>query len=102
MHDFDLFENFTLTPEMIFAVDHRWLDTILGTGQDGSTRFAYIQYGLTAAYDLTPVLHLQDWAGSVTLAGFLYFSDALGNPEDNGKIQDEFYGGMSIGWSWGG
>ena len=101
-HDFELFENFTLTPEATLAIDHRYLDPLLGTGKDGSTRLAYIQYGLTGAYDLTPILKLPDWAGSMTIAGFLYFNDALGNPEEHGLIQDEFFGGMSIGWSWGG
>lgn len=101
-HAFGLFDNFTLTPEVVFAVDHRWLDPVLGTGRPGATRLAFVRYGLSGAYDLTPMLHLPDWAGSVSLAAFLYFSDALGNIEDNDLIQDEFYGGMSIGWSWGG
>ncbi|UCG17274.1 MAG: hypothetical protein JSV19_04425 [Phycisphaerales bacterium] len=101
-HDFPLFENFTLTPSVIATIDHRYLNPLLETGSGGATRFAYVQYGLTGTYDLTPVLHLPDWAGCVTVSGFLYFNDALGNPEDNGIIQDEFFGGMSVGWSWGG
>lgn len=93
-HDFALFENFTLTPEILFSIDHRYMES--------STHFATIQYGLTGAYDLTPVIHLPDWAGAMTLSGFLYFSDAVGTLEDNDILQDEFYGGVSIGWSWGG
>ena len=100
-HDFALFENFTLTPAVILAIDHRYYDPILRTG-DGSTRFAYAQYGLTAAYDLSPVLRLPEWAGTITVSGFLYFNDALGNAEDSGTIQDEFWGGVSVGWAWGG
>ncbi|MCP4592646.1 MAG: hypothetical protein GY842_18080 [bacterium] len=101
-HDFELFENFTLTPSMIFAMDHRYLDPLLGTGSNGASRLAYVQYGITTTYDLTPALRMPDWAGALTLSGFLYFNDALGNPEDNRLIQDELFGGMSIGWSWGG
>ncbi len=100
-HDFELFENFTLTPAVILAMDHRWLDPVLGTGRAGSTRLAYVQYGLTGSYDLTPMLCLPKWAGSVSVAGFLYFNDALGSVEDSGVAQDELFGGMSIGWSWG-
>jgi len=100
-HDFELVENFTLTPGMVLAVDHRWMEPIMDAG-DGATQLAYIQYGLNAAYNLAPVLQLPDWMGDVTLSGFLYFNQALGNLEDNGRIQDEFFGGMSLGWSFGG
>ncbi len=66
---------------------------------NGTTRLAYSQIGLEASYDLTPVLHLPDWAGSVTLSSFLYYNDALGTTESDDSIQDEFFGGMSLGWS---
>ena len=101
-HDFELFENFTLTPSALVAIDHRWLDPVVGTGRDGTTRLAYGQLGLEASYDLTPVLQLPNWAGGITLTGFLYFTDAWGTAEDDRTIQDEFYGGMSVGWSFGG
>ncbi|MFH0980849.1 MAG: TorF family putative porin [Planctomycetota bacterium] len=97
-HDFALFENFTLTPGVIFAIDHRYLDPVLGTG-DGATQMAYIQYGLIASYDLAPLLHLPERMGAVTLSGFLYYNDAVGNLADHGRIEDELHGGMSIGWS---
>ena len=74
----------------------------MGTGHHGSTQLAYLQYGLTGAYDPAPALGLPEEAGAVTLSGFLYFNDALGNLEDHGVIRDEFYGGMSIGWAVGG
>lgn len=97
-HGFVLFENFTLTPSMILAIDHRYIEPLLNEGS-GSTQFAYIQYGLNAAYNLAPALQLPDWMGDVTLSGFLYFNQALGNLEDSGTIQDEFFGGVSLGWS---
>ena len=37
--------------------------------------------------------------GSWSMSGFLYFNDALGSAEDRGTIQDEFFGGVSIGVS---
>lgn len=60
-------------------------------------------------YDLTSLLKLPDWAGSIVLSGQLYFFDAWGNFEREGSSnnaslrgQDEFYGGMAVTWSWGG
>lgn len=106
-HPFEIFENFTLTPSMVTAIDHRWYHSIQGNGPGGSTGLAYTTWGLDATYDLTSLLQLPDWAGSVSISAFLYFQDALGNAEDRhgqspGRIQDEFYGGMSLAWSWGG
>ncbi len=101
-HDFALCKNFRLAPSIVLAIDHRYLDPLVGTGRGGTTRFAYVQYGLKANYDLTPLLKLPERAGAVTVSGFLYFNDALGSAKDDLTIQDEFFGGMSIGWSFGG
>lgn len=67
-----------------------------------TTRLTYQQVGLDLTYDVTKLLHLPSWAGSVSVSGFLFFSDGLGNAEDDHTLQDEFYGGMSVGWTWGG
>lgn len=98
-HEFQIAENLTLTPGVIVAIDHRYLGPILGTGRGGSTRLAYVQYGLNAGYDLSAALSLPEKVGAWSLSGFLYFNDALGNVEDAGVIQDEFFGGVSIGCS---
>ena len=92
-HDFAVLENLTLTPSITVGVDHRYLDRVLGTGRAGATRLATIEYGLNLAYDLSGALELPDDVGSFVLTWFLYFSDAVGNAEDNRTIQDEFYGG---------
>ena len=57
---------------------------------------------LIVEYDLTPVLKLPAWAGRVTITGEPYFCNALGRLEDSGAIQDEFWGGMTVNWAWGG
>ncbi len=98
-HEFQVSERCTLSPVMTLAIDHRYLDPILGTGQTGSTRFAYVQYGLETSYDLTSALEGLPWVEGATLSAFLYFNDALGNTEDDRTIQDEFFGGMSLGFS---
>ncbi len=98
-HDFGLFENFTLTPNILFGIDHRYLGPISGT-EDIGTRLATIQYGLVASYDLTTLMKLDQLnAGSVVLSGFLYFSDAVGTAERYGTIGDHLFGGTSISWS---
>jgi len=52
------------------------------------TTIVGVSLSCTAAYALSPVLRLPDWAGTITISGFLYFNDALGNAEDSGTIQD--------------
>ena len=98
-HEWQVAENLTLTPGITAAVDHRYLDPILGTGRGGSTRLAYVQYGLIVGYDLSAAWDLPKRSGSWSMAGFLYFNDALGNAKDSGTIRDEFFGGVSIGVS---
>ena len=98
-HEWSLTDYLALTPSVTVAIDHGYLDPILGTGRGPSTRLAYVQYGMNLDYDLTTACSLPSDYGSLTLSGFLFFNDAVGNPEDNGLIQDEFFGGVSVGWS---
>jgi hypothetical protein len=48
------------------------------------------------------VLNLPAWAGSISITGELYFFNAFGNMESDGTIQDEFWGGTTVTWAWGG
>ncbi len=98
-HEFEVSDLVTLTPAYTIAIDHRYLDPVLETGKAGSTRLAYVQYGLNIDYDLSKAMSWSDEAGEWTVSGFLYFQDALGNPEHSRLIQDEFYGGVAIDWS---
>lgn len=97
-HPWAMTDAWTLTPAITFAVDHRYLDRALQTGRTGSTRLAYIQYGLTADLDLNALLKARDDAGVWTLSVFLFFNQAVGHPRDSGQLADELFGGMSIGW----
>ncbi len=58
-------------------------------------------WSLTVEYDLAGALKLPKWAGSLTLAGELYYFNAWGNfrGPDTG---DEFWGGMTVNWGLGG
>ena len=98
-HDFGVIENVTVTPSLTLGIDHRYLDPILATGRSGSTRLAYLQYGLNMGYNLSEAMGWSDKYGEVVLSAFMYFSDALGTAEDNDTIQDQFFGGTSIAWS---
>jgi len=98
-HEFELTDNLAMTPSLTMAIDHRYLDPVLEMGSPGSTRLAYLQYGLSVDYDLSAAMELPETIGELTLSGFLYFNDALGNVEDKRLIQDEFFGGVSLGWS---
>ena len=55
-----------------------------------------LQYGLDLTYDLSSALKIPEKFGSLSLTGFLYFSDAI-----NGDvINDEFWGGVGLGYEW--
>lgn len=95
-HDFAIpgVDNLTITPGAVMLIDSSYWSH--------GTKMAGAQLSLVTEYDLTPVLQLPPWAGSITVTGDLYFNDAWGNLENNGVIQDEFWGGMTVNWSWGG
>lgn len=105
-------DNLTITPSWTLAMDGGYLLRIAGRPHPGQLRLAYEQWGLNITYDLTPILHLPKWAGTVSVSGLMWYNDALGTAEyDGGRrqgapgggiIQDEFYGGMSVNWGWGG
>lgn len=98
-HDFAATPSLTITPNIEFGVDHNWLPPTLGLDDNG-THFANIQYGLTLAYDVTEVMGFDKWGyGSVTVSGFIFYSQAVGIPAANDWLRDQLYGGMSVGWS---
>jgi hypothetical protein len=103
-HPFELFENFTLTPGWMVAIDACYYD-------DHHTRFAGDQWSLVAEYDVGALLQLPAWAGSVTVAGELYWNNPWGTFEDTNlfvlddgtdTVRDQLWGGFSVNWSWGG
>ncbi|MBI5863539.1 MAG: hypothetical protein HZB38_03315 [Planctomycetes bacterium] len=98
-HDFELTEEVILTPSLDFGIDNHWIHPTFDAGI-GTIGFASAQYGLTLSYDLSELAGLKKWGfGSLVWSGFVYYSDALGNPRDDDLTADWFYGGTSIGWS---
>lgn len=100
-HDFALDEDvpvmkdITVTPSVILAVDNRYWDKALGTGHK-STRLGNILFGLSVAYDLGTALGVPDHYGTMSLTGYVNFSQALRHDVMN----DEFYGGITLAYEW--
>ncbi|MBU0718185.1 MAG: hypothetical protein KJ749_08060 [Planctomycetes bacterium] len=97
-HEFEICPKLAVTPSWTLGIDHNYHHYFAGE-PESTTRLATMVWGLDATYDITELVRFPEDVGSVSLSGFLQFSDALGNPEDDGIIQDEFYGGMSVGFS---
>lgn len=93
-HEFELAPNLTATPSWTLGVDHNMYHYIGGDPHGETTRLANMLWGLDLSYDMSEILRCP-----VTVSGFMYFSDALGSAEDSDFIQDEFFGGISVGWS---
>ncbi|MFW6155657.1 MAG: hypothetical protein ACOC95_10630 [Planctomycetota bacterium] len=93
------FDSLTLTPSLVLGIDHRYYDKAgLGGGGDGtSTRLANLQYGLDVGYDLGGALGMPAKYGSLTLNGFLRFSQLF---HDEGAAGDELWGGVTVGFAW--
>lgn len=100
-HDFQVAPHVTLTPSFTVAADWGYLDGSLDTGREGkSGQIACLQYGLAVGYDITELIGLDKWGyGSVLLSGFLYYNNVPQRIGEQGLAADEFWGGMSIGWS---
>jgi len=93
-HTFEVFENFTVTPGWMLCIDAGYWEDAFHIAGEG--------WSLVAAYDLGEALQLPPEAGSLTVAGELYFCNLMGSLEDKGLAQDEFWGGMTVTWGWGG
>lgn len=100
-HEFQVAPKVTVTPSWTLTADHGYYHYFAGANRP-STRLATMLWGFDVTYDMTELLGVPDGWGSVALSGLLYFSDALGNAEDNRVIQDEFFGGFGVTYSIGG
>lgn len=88
-------KDLTVTPSMILGIDHRWMAQAVGSDND-STRLGNLLYGLDLSYDLSSALSIPEKYGSISLTGFIYFSQALRDE----LIDDEFYGGLTLSYLW--
>lgn len=95
-HDFQIpgIDNLTITPGYKLAAQ-------CGYWQQGCF-LAGDTWSLATTYDLTPVLKLPSWAGTLTVGGELYYWNAYDQLQDSGLAKDQFWGGMTVNWAWGG
>lgn len=87
-------KDLTVTPSFTLMMDIGYLDS--------HTRTAYTQYGLDVGYDVGKALGLPEKYGSLGVTGFLKYSDAVADHATRfgADMQDEFWGGVSVGWEW--
>lgn len=89
----------TVTPSMTLGIDHRYYDKSgNSTGTSVGTRLGNLLYGVDVAVDLSSALDIPSELGAITLTGFLYYSQSF--HDENAAVQDEFFGGMNVGWVW--
>ena len=94
-------DNLTITPGYTLVFDGGYNKRVLQRPHAGHLRMAYEQISLNVTYDLTPVLQLPKWAGTVSVSGLLYFNDVFNACEDDGSMKDVLFGGMYVNWGWG-
>ncbi len=103
-HPFEVCKNVTWTPKCTFAFDGGYLQPALNGGRgSGKFEYAYTQPGMEISYNMTELLHLPKWAGTVTLSGQLFYnivSDVERERNQSPLVRDILFGGMALGWTW--
>lgn len=90
-----ILRDITITPSASLILDNRYFDHAESTGHN-STKFSSAEVGIAAGYDLGKALQIPEEHGDIKLKIFTNFSHALRRK----LLDDEFYGGFSIGWDW--
>jgi hypothetical protein len=94
-------KDLTLTPAIVFGLDHHYVDKIAGTPL--GTHLATINYGLTVRYDLSGAFNIPKQFGDFYIKGMLNFKEQTHHYDHTGfypVLRDELYGGMAVGWDW--
>lgn len=99
-HGFELVENLTWTPAYTLHIDGGWAGPAAGLVDDHDTRILGMTWGMDLTYDLTEVLSMPDWAGSMAISGFLNYFNPTSRIRSTLGLEDELYGGMTLAWSW--
>ncbi len=90
-----ILKDITITPSLVLGMDHRYFST-----PQKHTRLANLLYGLDMSLDLSSALDLPPQVGSFYLNTFLAFSQPLNGELREEAMNDEFFGGMAVGWEW--
>ena len=99
MSDVPILKDTTLTPSLVLGIDHNYYDKLgVGSTSGKSTRLGNLLYGLDVTVDLSSVFGIPETYGSLSLTGFLRFSQPF--HDESAAVQDEFYGGVTLGYEW--
>jgi hypothetical protein len=98
-HEFAVVENVTVTPSITFGVDNEYWDNAIGNTGHESTKLTTMVYGVEVGYDLSAALAMSEEYGSLSLAGFVTFSDAVRADRAIG-LNDEIFGGVTVSYGW--
>ena len=102
LSDVPFLKDVTITPSMSISGDHNYLNKLSGLRSNGGhneSQLDNIVYGLDVSYDLKNALGIPDqYCGKLYVKGFLNYSQPL--PDARHLINDELWGGISIGYGW--
>jgi len=105
MKNTPILKDITITPTWSIGWDHNWLNKVSldwpasnpGQRANNSSHLDFMNWGLEVNFDLKSALKIPDkYCGEMYIKGFLNFSDAIAE----NFLNDEFYGGVSVGFSW--
>ena len=96
MKDCPVMRHVSLIPSAIYGVQHRLFGKLNPDLGGPTTSAVNILFGLEIALDLNGAFNLPEQYGSLTLSGLLFYSQAL----DHALVNDEFFGGMKVGYQW--
>lgn len=103
-----ILKDITFTPSWSMAWDHNWLnfytvDAGAFRGNEGrgyasnTSHLTNMTFGGNVSLDLKGMLGIPDkYCGAMYLSGFLYYSQRIAKH----FLNDEFWGGMSVGYEW--
>lgn len=99
MDDMPVLKDITITPSVVLGISHRFYDKgDVGSANSVATRLGNLEYGLDITYDLSGALGMPQKYGTLSIGGFINFSQAFHNTSPD--INDVLYGGMTLGYSW--
>ncbi|RPI62795.1 MAG: hypothetical protein EHM48_03535 [Planctomycetaceae bacterium] len=90
-----ILKNVSITPSAVLGAQHDFYHG-LGLVDHDTTKLANINWVLDISYNLSEALNLPPSAGKFTVGPYLGYSQPL----DRQALNDEFYGGLKVSFSW--
>ena len=104
MANIPLLRDTSVTPSWVMGVDHNFFkahDSTTGLEvMEKDTRIHNFLWGVDVTLDLSSAMSLPASWGSLSLSGFLNYSQPISQESRDYLIDDEVFGGMTLGWEW--